>query len=387
MDNSLLPIQVCETIIDSCDRSFVDYTTLRSCALTCTAWLPRSQLNLYHSVKLIGPRKLELLLQTLRAHRYLCGFVRELEVGSFAEQPYVPFAQLFIVQNLRNLERLTLWLDWDGYPPHFYKFVAQLRLRTLRLFGIFRTTRDLLQLVWALKGLRSLVVDCTVRNDGRGAEWAIGRSRRLSLCSSLTDLSLRFSGSRPIVNFPLPGGFGHAVAHLQLHFDRAPSPGDPSDFACLMSCISEFTVLKTLEVTDVLGTQAHVGLTCKAEFLTRLLDSISADAPFRFFHLRLASYGTLQPAVLCDELFTDDVRFALQRVSALVRFDLTVECASAEQRVQDLSAALQLWFSKARLPVQICHSMVVLYDHAEAHWSCSWTQPSPAALAQHPQSS
>ncbi len=127
-----------------------------------------------------------------------------------------------------------------------------------------------------------------------------------------------------------------------------------------MSCISEFTVLETLEVIDVLGTQAHVGLTCKAEFLTRLLDSISADAPFRFFHLRLASYETLQPAVLCDEMFTDDVRLALQRVSALVRFDLTVECASAEQPVQDLSSALQLWFSKARLPVQICHSMVVL---------------------------
>ncbi len=195
MDNSLLPIKVCENIMDSCDWSFVDYTTLRSCALTCTAWLPRTRLNLYHSVKLIGPRKLELLLRTLRAHRYLCSFVRDLEVGSSAEQPYVPFAQLFIVQNLRHLERLTLWLDWDGYPPHFHKFVAQLRLRALRLFGIFRTTRSLLQLVWALKDLRSLVVDCTVRSDVCGAEWAIGRSRRLSLCSSLTDLSLRFSVS------------------------------------------------------------------------------------------------------------------------------------------------------------------------------------------------
>ena len=196
MDNCLLPIQVCETVIDLCERTLEGYATLLACALTCTAWLPRSRLNLYHSVKIIGPSKLELLLQTLRAHRYLCDFVRELEVGADAEEPYVPFAQPFMTHNLRRLERVTLWVDWDGYPPQFQRFVAHLRIRTLRLFGTFRSTRELFQLVWALKDLRSLVLDCTVRNDVSAFGYvAVACLRRAPLCSSLTELSLRFSVS------------------------------------------------------------------------------------------------------------------------------------------------------------------------------------------------
>ncbi|KAI0712706.1 hypothetical protein C8T65DRAFT_739282 [Cerioporus squamosus] len=344
MDNSLLPIQVCENIIDSCDWSFVDYATLRYCGLTCTAWLPRSRLNLYHSVKLIGPYKLDLFLRTLKAHPYLFNFVRELEIGSSAERPYVPFAQ--------------------------------------------PSTRDLVQLVWAFKDLRSLVVDCTVRNNVLDPELGImhmGRSRRLSLCNNLTDLSLRFSGSGPIANFPSPGTFGHFVAHLKLHFDRAPSPDDESDFACLMSRISDFAALETLEITDVLGghANAHIGLTCKAGFLTRLLDSVSADAPLHRLHLRLLAYGELRPALLLDEMLTDDVRDAFQRHPALARFDLTVECASSEQPGQDLYSALQVWFANARVPVQVQHSTVVVGDGVDARYSCTWTPSLSAYVAPH----
>ena len=73
MNDSLLPIEICEHIIDSC-RPWHSYWSLRrqsygtwhQTALVCSAWLPRSRINLLYEVVLSDASDIDLLLRTLR---------------------------------------------------------------------------------------------------------------------------------------------------------------------------------------------------------------------------------------------------------------------------------------------------------------------------------
>ena len=157
-----------------------------------------------------------------------------------------------------------------------------------------------------------------------------------------------------------------------------------ADFADLTDCLSCFVALETLEVTDVLGgASTHVGLTCKSNFLTALLDSVPADSPFRFLHLHLLSYSDPRTSPLFDDVLTDGVRSALRRFSGLGRFDLTVECETIEQDVvEDVTLALKQWLSESRLPVQVRCSMATPHGAAMARWTCCWTPSSQLAATE-----
>jgi len=74
MEHCRLPIEVCEAIIDA----LVNYNygrrrgereecaTLRACALTCRAWLPRSLISLYHTIILNGDERTRNAVKCLR---------------------------------------------------------------------------------------------------------------------------------------------------------------------------------------------------------------------------------------------------------------------------------------------------------------------------------
>ncbi|KAI0747261.1 hypothetical protein C8Q80DRAFT_1079688, partial [Daedaleopsis nitida] len=57
-----VPTEVAELVVDElCD----DYRALRSCTLTCQAWLPRSRAHLFRTVRIEDVNTLESLILLL----------------------------------------------------------------------------------------------------------------------------------------------------------------------------------------------------------------------------------------------------------------------------------------------------------------------------------
>jgi len=67
-----IPIEVCELIIDACahdvevEDRWLPARTLLACALTCTAWVPRSLMNLYRTVVLCGDNNTRTFVENFR---------------------------------------------------------------------------------------------------------------------------------------------------------------------------------------------------------------------------------------------------------------------------------------------------------------------------------
>ena len=88
MNNSLLPIEICEHIIDSCreqDKYWLrqeSYGTWCQTALVCSAWLSRSRLNLLYEVVLQDASAVDLLLRTLQEAPHFADIVVRLTVNA-----------------------------------------------------------------------------------------------------------------------------------------------------------------------------------------------------------------------------------------------------------------------------------------------------------------
>ncbi|KAI0704576.1 hypothetical protein C8Q76DRAFT_801494 [Earliella scabrosa] len=163
MNNSLLPIDISEHIIDSC---YVGtwwlrkgtYHTWCQAALVCSAWLPRSQLNLLHEVRLRNASHVDLLLRTVQEMPHFADLIVRLGVEG-EEAVYVPFARMPLPRLLKKCVALDLsFVDWSLYPPryadtglHVWSNIEELRLdlRASVLCGSFRW-------IWSLHHLRYL---------------------------------------------------------------------------------------------------------------------------------------------------------------------------------------------------------------------------------------
>lgn len=119
MENSRLPIEVCERVIDECfyfdwrpDRN----ETLRACALTCSAWLPRSRYNLYHELRVRDSKSAGSIVDTLTARSELAEHVRVIDVwlGSYAS-----LTQVLSLPLLKKCQRLEININWDNFPPRY----------------------------------------------------------------------------------------------------------------------------------------------------------------------------------------------------------------------------------------------------------------------------
>ena len=165
MENALLPIDICETIIDTCYNSEhhgaiarnTDYAILLSCALVCSAWVPRTRFNLLRRVVLMNPTHLDLLLRTLSGDPTLPDLI--LEVTVLSSHGYIPFASLRARQFFRACRRLELrFSSWSmHYPPTYWRSVAQFpTIVALDMSTAGLSVSSILHLIWAFPVLRIL---------------------------------------------------------------------------------------------------------------------------------------------------------------------------------------------------------------------------------------
>lgn len=162
MENSRLPIEVCERIIDECsDFDWIDCpNTLRACALTCSQWLPRSQYNLYHELGLEDSEAAGSIVDTFTARPELAEHVRV--IGIWPSDCYVPLTQLLSLPSLKKCQRLEMNIDLTNFPPRYVqnclaplltKFVNVVQFdyamqSTASAIGIFHIIWAMPQLLW-----------------------------------------------------------------------------------------------------------------------------------------------------------------------------------------------------------------------------------------------
>ncbi|KAI0710615.1 hypothetical protein C8Q76DRAFT_623838 [Earliella scabrosa] len=164
MNNSLLPIEICEHIIDSCRprKGYLlrreSYGTWRQTALVCSFWLPRSRLNLFYEVVLRDASEVDLLLQTLQEAPHLADMVIRLTVHA-DNKIYVPFARMPLPLLLKKCVALYLYsMNWRAYPPRYADtgFYPWSRIVELRLYVELRILRAGVRFIWSLPHLRTL---------------------------------------------------------------------------------------------------------------------------------------------------------------------------------------------------------------------------------------
>lgn len=116
MENSRLPIDVCEEVVDMIKTDIADYDifnkrlrrpyrTLLACALACKKWQSRSQYNIFRSVVFNDTKQVDLLIRTLRDNPGLASVVTEIRTPWDFEYPvYIPLGRLSnLVPMCRNL--------------------------------------------------------------------------------------------------------------------------------------------------------------------------------------------------------------------------------------------------------------------------------------------
>ncbi|KAI0636089.1 hypothetical protein C8Q77DRAFT_614226 [Trametes polyzona] len=241
MEHSVLPIEVCECVIESCTDAYPLewYPTLRACALTCSVWLPRSQATLYKVVIVDGNRPLAALLKTVSIRPGLLTLVRSLllfvtshprdHMHSPWPGTYMPYAQCLRLCPLAvNCTHLRVeCYDGDAYHPlHFRNILIPsmsmcTRISHLELLWTNMTTNTLFHIIWVMPQLRSLHIIGEGLVRGHPNRWspavlAKQRTSGRTLVPSLTTLAIEpteLSYSPVIV---APGTFGHSVTTLRL---------------------------------------------------------------------------------------------------------------------------------------------------------------------------
>ena len=163
MNNSRLPIEIWEHIIDSCRKpqdwyERMWYHTWRQTALVCSAWLPRSRLNLLYEVELRDTSSVDLLLRTLQETQHFADMVIRLTVSA-GHTRYVPFARMPLPLLLKKCVAVDLDLvDWTVYPPRYANtgLYALSEIVELRLNLDSINLQASVRLFWSLHHLRTL---------------------------------------------------------------------------------------------------------------------------------------------------------------------------------------------------------------------------------------
>ena len=170
MENSVLSIDICETIIDMCHDSWEwewgrdSYQTWCNTSLVCSDWVPRSRLNLLHEVRLRRTSDVYNLLRTLLVYPHLAGLITKLSLYSLQDE-YIPFAHPTFARLLTNCKVLDFGsASWHRYPPRYaatylrgFSEVVQLTIRVAPC-----TFCAIMRFIWdlpALEDLRLIIYD------------------------------------------------------------------------------------------------------------------------------------------------------------------------------------------------------------------------------------
>ncbi|KAI0357797.1 hypothetical protein OH77DRAFT_1300980 [Trametes cingulata] len=197
MENSCFPIEVCERIIDCCFHPQYPhsrgYATLKACALTCSAWLPRSRYNLFYKVDLGCREQCDQYLAVIAEHPERAGWVRVLAIYA-KDRVYWPLSQLIAPHRHANCHELFLWVAWTSFPPHYvYKVMGPLLRRCANITKLemhitsFLTFSEMSCIVLSIPQLQTLHI------FGKpGSLWSRihGQPKRRQSCTSLTELNI-----------------------------------------------------------------------------------------------------------------------------------------------------------------------------------------------------
>ncbi|EIW52401.1 uncharacterized protein TRAVEDRAFT_61340 [Trametes versicolor FP-101664 SS1] len=169
----VLPVEVFEEIIDAVGGFWRPQHTLKNCALTCRAWLPRSQLNLFRCIIVAptGAEQLYRLAHVLDVSPHLREFVHEIKVSmskrqagkqltgreAFEVLPILLSGKVPALRALRvsainkNASALILY-------PSFFATLPQLKsITTLELYHVtFARFGELARMLSILANLRDL---------------------------------------------------------------------------------------------------------------------------------------------------------------------------------------------------------------------------------------
>ena len=211
MENSILPIDICEGIIDGCedrndltydyDDSYTCYSSWKTTALVCRAWHLRSRYNIFHTVVLWKPNHVERLIQTVSDRTPLgslrLSLVRRIHIYTDLEDPkFIPFASLFRV--FKGPLRIHVNVDWKSAPLWYLKSAISSRPNIVEL-GLGTTSlnmSDVCRFIWSLPELHTLrlwgdikehAVSDANHPDVQTVAWA---RRPQTACQKLTFLSL-----------------------------------------------------------------------------------------------------------------------------------------------------------------------------------------------------
>ncbi|KAI0745080.1 hypothetical protein C8Q76DRAFT_702435 [Earliella scabrosa] len=229
MQNSRLPIELCERIIDFAsinplygtdyDQAPIDYPTLLACVLVCQAWHPRARHNLFSRVVVRSCKALQLFLLASEAGARADEL--ELTLPLAIDDPSLDLdhpggdtshknkerigaslASPAFTAAVRSVTLLTLsdseWLYPRTYITIFGSSFSS--LRTLDLYRVtFPTAGDLARLLWSFRTPQTL--ECTEVNVEFGRMSTLplpsgsspGRSSRRE--SQLSSLTVCFRGS------------------------------------------------------------------------------------------------------------------------------------------------------------------------------------------------
>lgn len=197
MENSRLPIEICERIIDQCGYRWILYET----SLVCTAWRLRSQYNLFYKIRISSASRFNLLLRTLITRPQLSDSIVKVHIDAYNSE-YIPFCDTLFIPLLKKCRTLVFFLNSRLFPPKYFDTVFSkldgLCVTNLTLTMSGCSLMSCFQFIWSLPALETLYL---LLEDFRGSARSIRRKHsKLPTCSSLRSLKLRMvSSSRQLI--------------------------------------------------------------------------------------------------------------------------------------------------------------------------------------------
>ncbi|KAI0687029.1 hypothetical protein C8Q76DRAFT_761050 [Earliella scabrosa] len=336
MNNSRLPIDVCEQIIDVCRGSGFpwwrddSYQTWCRSALVCSAWRPRSQYNLLREVVFGRTPQVALLIRTLLDRPHLANLVRVVSVGPFQALPsgishYIPFAQTPLPQLLKNCVTLDFTLlAWDHYPP-FYADIGLYPWKKITDFSVkltLSTATSIWRYIWSLPMLRNLdlLIHAHSTLETPTVIQRIPKCMPQDPCKNLRVVSIWLHGPFAL-RFVPRGGIGTHITALAIG-SLGSQLSDP-----VLECIQMAKRLETLKLRPTIdrGDSSDVLVYVPAK---EALEYVTSTDVFQNFHIDFCAsgsqcYNTNRDGML-DILCHEDIVASLLRFPMLRLFQITL---------------------------------------------------------------
>jgi len=159
---SRLPLDIYQLIMDFAS-SHRDLYTMRSCSLTCRAWLPHSRAHLFGYLSLNGEDAFHRYVAFTKEYPNIPYFVHTLLIHARVITPetswrWPSLLPILLARNLTSLRELDIRLPLVSQHPSFYMTLSQFKALTLLSVSgpIHATVYDFILMVVAFPCLKSL---------------------------------------------------------------------------------------------------------------------------------------------------------------------------------------------------------------------------------------